>query len=73
MERYYNKLVEKANTVQASKPADLPDTLTPEHHIAADYLTRNFGNQFQWHQTLSRLEDCELAHEGQGRYCLPSH
>lgn len=61
MERYYNKLVEKANTVQASKPADLPDTLTPEHHIAADYLTRNFGNQFQWHQTLSRLEDCELC------------
>ena len=61
MEKYYNKLVEKANTVQASKPADLPDTLTPEHHLAADYLTRNFGNQFSWHQTLSRLEDCELC------------
>lgn len=59
MEKHYRKLVEKANTVQASKPADLPDTLTPEHFHAADYLTRNFGNQFAWHQTLSRLEDCE--------------
>lgn len=63
MEKHYKTLVEKANTVQASKPADLPETLTPETHIAADYLTEHFGEQFKWHTSLSRLESCELCGE----------
>lgn len=61
MERYYDKLTLEADTVQASNPAGLLGALTPEHHLAADYNTRNFGNQYKWHQTLSRLEDCELC------------
>jgi hypothetical protein len=63
MERYYKKLTEEANTVEASAPAKLPDTLTPEHHAAADYITRHFGTQFKWHTALSRLESCELCGE----------
>lgn len=63
METYYKELVEKANTVQASSPKDLPDTLTPEHHAAADYLADHFGMTFQWHAKMSRLEECELCGE----------
>ena len=63
MEKYYKSITEKANTVEASSPKDLPDTLTPEHHFAADYLTQHFGTQFKWHTSLSRLESCELCGE----------
>jgi hypothetical protein len=61
MERYYKGLCEKANTVEAASPKDLPDTLTPEHHAGAEYLNKNFGTQFKWHTAMSRLEDCELC------------
>jgi len=61
MEKYYKTLTEKANTVEASSPKDLPDTLTPEHHTAAEYLSKVFGTQFKWHTAMARLEDCELC------------
>lgn len=63
MEKYYKGLTEKANTIEASSPKDLPDFLTPEVHAAADYITRHFGTQFKWHTALSRLESCELCGE----------
>ena len=63
MEDYYRKLVDKANTVHAASPKDLPDTLTPEHLAAAEYLEENFGQQFAWHQRMARLENCDLCGE----------
>ncbi len=63
MEKYYRSLVEKANTVHSSKPADLADLLTPEHLAAAEYLEENFGMQFAWHKKMSRLEQCDLCGE----------
>lgn len=63
MEKYYKQIVSDANTVEAASPKDLPDTLTPEHHAAADYLTHHFGTQVKWHTAMSRLEDCELCGE----------
>ncbi len=63
MEVYYRSLVEKANTVHSSKPADLADLLTPEHLAAAEYLEENFGMQFAWHQRMARLENCDLCGE----------
>lgn len=63
MEAYYRTLVEKANTVHSAKPSDLPDLLTPEHLAAAEYLENAFGQQFAWHQRMTRLEDCDLCGE----------
>ena len=63
MEVYYRTLVEKANTVHSSSPKDLPDTLTPEHLAAAEYLEENFGMQFAWHQRMARLENCDRCGE----------
>jgi hypothetical protein len=61
MEKHYKNIVEKANAVQSSAPGDLPALLSPEHHIAADYLGDLFGMQFQWHAKMARLEECELC------------
>jgi hypothetical protein len=63
MEKYYTDITQNANAVEASAPGELPLTLTPEHHSAADYLTHHFGIQFKWHTAMSRLEDCELCGE----------
>jgi hypothetical protein len=63
MEKYYRKLVERANTVHSSSPKDLADTLTPEHLSAAEYLEENFGMQFAWHAKMTRLENCDLCGE----------
>lgn len=54
MERYYNTLLEKAKAVEASQPGALPDTITPEHHAAADY----YGIETSWHQRRSEPTDC---------------
>src|SRR5271157_2152194 len=63
MEKYYRTLTEKANTVHSSKPSDLADLLTPEHLAAAEYLEEHFGQQFAWHQKMTRLENCDLCGE----------
>lgn len=54
MEAYYNHLLEQARTVEVSNPAGLKDTLTPEHHAAADY----YGVETSWHGKRSRPMDC---------------
>ncbi len=63
MEAYYKVLADKANTVHAASPKDLPDLLTPEHLTAAEYLENVFGMQFAWHQKMARLENCDLCGE----------
>jgi hypothetical protein len=54
MEAYYKFLLEQANTVEVSNPAKLSETLSPEHHMAADY----FGEEHSWHGKRSRPADC---------------
>lgn len=54
MEKHYTNLLEQARTVQTSNPAALSETLTPEHHAAADY----FGEETSWHGKKSRPADC---------------
>jgi hypothetical protein len=54
MEGYYQFLLEQARTVEVSNPAKLSETLSPEHHIAADY----FGEEHSWHGKRSRPADC---------------
>jgi hypothetical protein len=41
----YKLLLEQARAVEVSAPAKLQDTLSPEHHMAADY----FHETFTWH------------------------
>jgi len=45
MEKRYKFLLEQARTVETSNPAKLSETLSPEHHIAADY----FHETLSWH------------------------
>jgi hypothetical protein len=53
MEMRYKWLLEQAHTVQVTLPRSLKDTITPEHHAAADYM----GGTYIWHgQRLSELK-----------------
>jgi hypothetical protein len=53
MEMWYKWLLEQAHTVQVTLPRSLKDTITPEHHAAADYM----GGTYIWHgQRLSELK-----------------
>jgi len=54
MEKYYRYLLNQAKTVEASSPKDLPDTITPEHHVAAEY----FGEEYSWHGKRARTDFC---------------
>lgn len=54
MESFYKSKLEEARTVEVSAPAKLSETLSPEHHQAADY----FGEQFSWHGKKSKPADC---------------
>jgi len=53
MEMWYKRLLEQARTLQITDPRRLKDTITPEHHAAADYM----GGTYIWHgQRLSELK-----------------
>lgn len=54
MENYYRYLLNQAKTVEASSPKDLPDTITPEHHVAAEY----YGEEYSWHGKRARTDFC---------------
>ncbi len=54
MERHYKFLLEQARTVETSNPKNLPDILSPEHHIAADY----FHETTNWHSKPVHKENC---------------
>lgn len=54
MEGYYRHLLNTAKTVEASSPKDLPETITPEYHAAADY----FGEEYSWHGKRARTDFC---------------
>lgn len=54
METFYKDLINKANATERAKPADLPDMLTPEFHIAADY----FQEEHSWHGKRIRPVQC---------------
>lgn len=60
---HYKAITERANTVQVSDPKNLPDTLTPEHFVAAAYMEHNFGMVYAWHTKLNRLAECALCGE----------
>ena len=45
MEMHYKFLLEQAATVQKVDPKQLRDTITPEHHAAAEYM----GGTYIWH------------------------
>jgi hypothetical protein len=54
MEKHYRFLLEQARTVETSNPKSLPDVLSPEHHIAADY----FHETTNWHSKPVHKENC---------------
>jgi len=54
MEKRYKHLLEQARTVETSNPKALADTLSPEHHMAADY----FHEQFSWHGSPVHKDMC---------------
>jgi hypothetical protein len=45
MKKRYRFLLEQADAVQKSNPKMLRDTITPEHHAAANYM----GGTYIWH------------------------
>jgi hypothetical protein len=54
MEKNYRRLLEEARAVEVSRPKDLVDTLSPSHHMAADY----FHETFSWHSKPVHKENC---------------
>ena len=54
MEKNYRRLLEEARAVEVSRPKDLVDTLSPAHHMAADY----FHETFSWHSKPVHKENC---------------
>lgn len=55
MEKNYRRLLEEARAVEVSRPKDLVDTLSPAHHMAADY----FHETFTWHSKPVHKENCQ--------------
>lgn len=55
MEAHYRHILTEAQTVETSKPAELPNLLSPEHHIAADY----YHETYNWHKKPTHKENCE--------------
>lgn len=54
LDKHYRSLLEQARAVEVSAPAQLPETLTPAHHVAADY----FHETFNWHKREIHKENC---------------
>ena len=54
MEGRYKFLLTQARTVETSNPKALPDILSPEHHIAADY----FHETTNWHSKPVHKDNC---------------
>ena len=59
MEKRYRFLLNQAKAVEVSNPKALEDTLSPEHHAAADY----FGETYSWHNKQVRADYCGLCGE----------
>ena len=54
MEKRYRKILQEARAVEVSNPKGLIDTLSPEHHAAADY----YHESYTWHATKEHKEPC---------------
>jgi len=54
LRKRYKFLLEQARTVETSAPAKLADTLSPEHHMAADY----FHETLSWHGAPVHKDNC---------------
>jgi len=54
MEGRYKFLLTQARTVETSNPKALPDILSPEHFIAAEY----FHETTNWHRKPVHMENC---------------
>ena len=59
MEKNYRNLLNEAKTVETSNPKGLPETLTPEHHEAAEY----FHEVTNWHSKPVHKENCPRCGE----------
>lgn len=59
LDKFYRGLMNKADTLEATKPGELSDTIGPEYHAAADFL----GEDRKWHGKRAKTDICQTCGE----------
>lgn len=69
MEAHYRALLEAADTIEASNPAGIKESMRPEWHHAANY----FGENRSWHTVQQKPVECDLCGEKMKKAGLAFH